>query len=90
MKRIHLIISGRVQGVGFRFYTRDIADETDIKGWVKNLRDGSVEVVAEGKEENLQAFLKKLREGYLGKNISHIEEKEEPYTGAFNSFEITF
>lgn len=90
MKRVHIIISGRVQGVGFRFYTRDIAIETGVKGWVKNLRDGSVEVIAEGNPEEVKTFLEKLKDGYLGRNISHIEEKEEVYTGTFNSFEITF
>ncbi|MCM8821082.1 MAG: acylphosphatase [Candidatus Omnitrophica bacterium] len=90
MKRVHIVISGRVQGVGFRFYTRDIALETGVKGWVKNKYDGTVEVVAEGKQEEIDKFLKKLKEGYLGRNISRTEEREEPYTGEFTSFEITF
>lgn len=90
MKRVHLIISGRVQGVGFRFYTRDIAMETGVKGWVKNLKNGSVEAVAEGSPAEIKEFLKRIKEGYLGRNISHIEEREEPYSGEFISFDITF
>lgn len=76
--------------MGFRFYTRDIALETGIKGWVKNLYDGTVEIVAEGTPAEIDNFLKKLKNGYLGRNISRIEEIEEPFTGRFNSFEITF
>ncbi|MDD3726137.1 MAG: acylphosphatase [Candidatus Ratteibacteria bacterium] len=90
MERVHIIVYGTVQGVGFRFYTRDIALKTGITGWVKNLRDGSVEIVAEGSKEEIQIFLKRLQDGYLGRNISHIETKEEHYTGEFSSFDITF
>ena len=90
MKRIHLIISGIVQGVGFRFYTRDVALEIGVKGWVKNLPDGTVEIVAEGSKEEIEAFMKQLKKGYLGRNIYGIEEREEPYKGDLGSFEITF
>jgi len=90
MKRIHLTISGRVQGVGFRFYTRDIALETGVKGWVKNLPNGTVEIVAEGSKEEIETFMRQLKKGYLGRNISEIIEIEETYIGTFNSFEIIF
>lgn len=90
MKRIHLIITGRVQGVGFRFYAREIAQKTGVKGWVKNLPNGNVEITAEGSIKQVDIFLKKLKEEDLGGNISHISESEEYYTGTFNSFEITF
>ena len=68
MKRYHLFISGIVQGVGFRWYTQRIARSNNICGWVKNLPDGRVEVVAEGKEEDVENFLNALKEGYLGRN----------------------
>ncbi|MCX8082526.1 MAG: acylphosphatase [bacterium] len=90
MKRLHIIIDGKVQGVGFRFYTKDIATKTGVTGWVKNLSNGKVEIVAEGSKEEIQTFLKKLKEGYLGRNITNIEEIEKAYTGTFSSFEITF
>jgi len=90
MKQIHLIVIGRVQGVGFRFYARDIAQKTGVNGWVKNLPDGNVEITAEGSIEKVEMFFEKLKEDYLGKNISHINKSEKPYTGTFSSFEITF
>ncbi|MCD6408691.1 acylphosphatase [bacterium] len=90
MKRYHLFVSGIVQGVGFRWYTERIALSCGITGWVKNLPDGRVEIVAEGEEENLKRFVDDLKKGYLGKNIREIEKIEEEYKGEFNSFTITF
>lgn len=90
MKRYHVYINGRVQQVGFRWYARRIAEETGVCGWVKNLDNGSVEITAEGKESDLEDFLQKLRNGYLGKNISEIHKSDQPYTGEFSSFSIAF
>ncbi|MGC8976330.1 MAG: acylphosphatase [Candidatus Ratteibacteria bacterium] len=90
MKRYHIYISGRVQGVGFRWYAQRIAKNIDILGWVKNLPDGKVEIVAEGNEENLERFIEELKKGYLGGNIRNIEKIEEKYTGEFKNFQIRF
>ena len=90
MKRYHLFISGIVQGVGFRWYTQRIARSNNICGWVKNLPDGRVEVVAEGKEEDIENFLNALKEGYLGRNIEKIDKSEEVYEGKYTDFSIVF
>lgn len=90
MKRLHLYVSGVVQGVGFRWYTEKIALSCGLTGWVKNLSDGRVEIVAEGEEKNLYDFLDKLKNGYLGKNISEIKKYEEDYKGEFRDFSIRF
>ena len=58
-----LSIQGRVQGVGFRFFAQDVAQELDLAGWVRNLPDGSVEAYAEGPKEALEAFMQRLRHG---------------------------
>ncbi|WP_114353856.1 acylphosphatase [Saliterribacillus persicus] len=63
MKRIHVIVTGRVQGVGFRFFTQQVATEHEITGWVKNLTNGDVEIEAQASSNNLDAFLKKLKKG---------------------------
>jgi len=55
--RAHLLISGRVQGVAFRYYTQDIAQSLEIKGWVRNCWDGKVEIVAEGEEEKVKKLI---------------------------------
>ena len=88
IKRLHAIISGRVQGVGFRWYTIEAAHGYKINGWVKNLYDGSVEVMAEGPREQLDLFLNRLWEG---PNWSHVDsvhtEWLEPtgLTGGFDA-----
>lgn len=53
MKRVHLFISGRVQGVFYRAFTKEVADSLGLKGWVRNLRDGRVEAVFEGQRRGL-------------------------------------
>jgi len=91
MKRIHLYVSGYVQGVGFRWYAEKIARQmADVTGFVRNLGDGRVEIVAEGEEAQLERFLNELKSGYLGKNIEDIQNLDEPYTGQFSAFAITF
>jgi acylphosphatase len=65
-----ILIRGRVQGVGFRFYAQDTAQELGLAGWVRNLPDGSVEAYAEGPREELDSFLKQL---YKGPPLSRVE-----------------
>ncbi len=89
MKRLHLYVSGYVQGVGFRWYAERIARQMGaITGFVRNLGDSRVEVVAEGEEAQLEKFLHELKSGYLGKNISDIRRLDEPCTGQFSAFTI--
>ncbi|MDI6639363.1 MAG: acylphosphatase, partial [Methanocellales archaeon] len=61
--RVHAFVSGRVQGVFFRSFTRSEATSLGIHGWVRNLRDGRVEVLAEGEKSALDELLGRLREG---------------------------
>ncbi|HHI00284.1 MAG TPA: hypothetical protein ENL40_02215, partial [Thermococcus litoralis] len=62
MKAYHIHVEGIVQGVGFRPFVYRIAHEHDLRGYVKNLGDAGVEIVVEGKEKNVRAFLRDLRE----------------------------
>ncbi len=73
-KRIHLFYSGAVQGVGFRYMTRRCARRCALKGWVKNLPDGRVEVLAEGDEKDLHTFIGEMEQGPLGRDISSAEK----------------
>jgi acylphosphatase len=57
-----VIFEGRVQGVGFRYTTKDIARGFDVRGWVKNLPDGTVELQVDGETEEVAAFLKEIAE----------------------------
>jgi len=90
MKRYHLYIKGVVQGVGFRWYARRIGNLIGVFGWVKNLPDGSVEIIVEGEEKKLDQFIEELKNGYLGGNIRKIEKFEEEYKGEFKNFEIKY
>lgn len=63
MPTVHLIVSGRVQGVFFRATAKDVADEIGITGWVKNAEDGNVEAMASGTNEQLQKFIDWCKKG---------------------------
>jgi acylphosphatase len=86
--RLHLVISGRVQGVGFRFSAYDEAKDLALAGWVRNLAGGEVEIVAEGKQENLQML---AAWAHLGPSSAHVTEVREDwleFTGEFAEFRI--
>ncbi|MCK5699076.1 MAG: acylphosphatase [Candidatus Aenigmarchaeota archaeon] len=73
MKCIHILVTGRVQGVFFRAFTKKSADECAIKGWVKNLPDSRVEAFAIGAEDKINDFLDKLRAGPPASRVDDIE-----------------
>jgi acylphosphatase len=87
LKQVHVIFRGRVQGVGFRFSAMSLAKDMDVKGWVTNLPDGTVEVVAEQDEPVLDDFLSRLDKEFAG-YISGREISWKPETRAFQGFGI--
>lgn len=90
MKRIHVFISGFVHGVFFRAKTRDKANKLNLKGFVRNLPDGRVEAVFEGREEDIENVLDFCRKGPFGAKVKNVEVKEEEYKGEFDDFEIRY
>jgi len=90
MKRVHIFISGTVQGVFFRSNIKKIANKLNLKGFVKNLPNGKVEAVFEGKEENINEILKFCKKGPSGAKIKKIEVKEEKVSNEFSSFEVRY
>ena len=82
------LISGLVQGVGFRFFTQRIAARHQVLGYVKNLPDGRVEAIAEGKEKSVQAFLHDLSAGPIYSQVEDVEEIVLEPSGLFSSFLI--
>ncbi len=90
MKRMRVIISGRVQGVFFRAYTRETALSLKLTGWVRNLHDGSVEAVFEGEDTNVQPMLEWCKKGPPHAIVTKVDAAEEPYTGEFRDFRITY
>jgi acylphosphatase len=85
--RCHAFLSGRVQGVGFRYFVVDAANTIGAVGWVRNLRDGRVEFIAEGSRAGLESLLSQLRRGSPGR-VDHIEEAWEPPAGQFRDFVV--
>ncbi|MFA5388414.1 MAG: acylphosphatase [Candidatus Omnitrophota bacterium] len=90
MKRAHVFYSGQVQGVGFRYTAQDIAEAFGISGWVKNLRDGRVEIVAEGEEKKVKELLDKIVNGPIGYYIRDVDISWEKPSGEFVNFDIRF
>lgn len=90
MKRVHIFYNGRVQGVGFRFTVQRVALDLKLTGWVKNLPDGRVELVAEGEEDILKKLLEQIKNGFMRPYIQKEETRWKQPTGEFDSFEIRF
>ncbi|MEK6777765.1 MAG: acylphosphatase [bacterium] len=87
-ERIRLVIHGRVQGVFFRASAQEEASRCNLAGWVRNLVNGSVEVVAEGDERALDEFAKWCSHGPPYAKVSHVDVSKESYTGEFYTFQI--
>lgn len=86
---IHLFFSGRVQGVGFRFRALNQAQKYTLKGWVKNLPDGRVELLAQGKANDLDGFLANLRQEFEGK-LTDCQIQEEELREDCRDFQVIF
>ena len=87
--RVRLRIEGRVQGVFFRASTVEEAAQLRLKGWVKNSPDGSVEVLAEGRQGNIDAFVQWCHQGPPGAHVRGVTVRREDYRGEFQDFRIT-
>lgn len=86
-KRVHLWVSGRVQGVFFRQSTETRARELGLTGWVRNLPDGGVEAIAEGPQEALDAWIAFCHVGPPAARVDRVEILWESPSGAFDQFE---
>jgi acylphosphatase len=82
------VIAGRVQGVGFRWFTHDAAAREGIHGWVRNMADGRVEVFAEGESESVQRLEAALRRGPASARVETFETEEHAPAGRSTGFEI--
>jgi acylphosphatase len=89
MVRSHVLFSGTVQGVGFRYTTQRFARDLKIDGWVKNLSDGRVEMMAEAPRERIENLLYKLDKHY-GDKIQHKDIDWHDSLRGFNDFVITY
>ena len=90
MARATLLISGIVQGVCFRAFTREVAYTLGLKGWVRNLFDGRVEALFEGERAAIEQAIKKLRAGPPGAIVDTIDIQWESYRGDQKEFHIRY
>jgi acylphosphatase len=84
-----LVITGRVQGVGFRYFTQDTALREGVTGWVRNLPDGEVEALVEGEAEAVIRVERALRSGPRGARVDGVHVEIEEPTGAYRTFSVT-
>jgi len=86
--RVHVIVSGRVQGVFFRYETKKEALKRGVKGWVRNLPTGEVEAVFEGEKEDVEEMIKFCRKGPPLAKVKDVKVSWEEYKGEFEDFKI--
>lgn len=86
--RLHALVEGHVQGVGFRYFVLSRAQQLNLTGWVRNTPDGDVEVMAEGDRSDLDDLLEALRKGPRSSFVSNVRENWEPPLGEFRIFDV--
>jgi acylphosphatase len=88
--RAHLFIDGRVQGVFYRAFTRDIAHRLRLGGWSRNLGDGRVEAVFEGEKKAVEEAIRECNAGPPGARVTNIDIEWEPYSGDEPGFSVRY
>ena len=87
---VHLIIEGRVQGVGFRFFSQRVATANNIIGYVRNLSDGNVEIEAVGESHNIIKFINSIRNDHPYARVLNIQQNEIPIFEEYKNFQIKY
>lgn len=88
--KAHVFITGRVQGVYFRYKTRCEAKKYGVTGWVRNLPDGRVEAIFNGNKENVDKLIAFVGKGPSGAKVRDVDVKWQEYSGEFEDFEICY
>jgi acylphosphatase len=89
MERLHAVVRGSVQGVGFRYFIQGKAQQLGLRGWVRNNDDGTVELVAEGPRSELERLKMAAEEGPRMARVQRVEVQWSPATGGLADFELT-
>lgn len=90
LARAHVVVSGDVQGVGFRYAAQRTAKSHNLTGWVKNLPNGSVEAVFEGERGAIEQMLQWCHRGPSAAEVTNVSVQWEQPTGDFHDFRIAF
>jgi acylphosphatase len=86
----HIIVSGMVQGVGYRYFVMRLAKRMQLTGWARNLYSGEVEILVEGQRGSIESFIKDLWTGNPSALVRNVEVNWQKYTGSHTGFDITF
>lgn len=86
---LHAIVVGRVQGVGYRYFVLELAEQLGLAGWTRNLPNGTVEVLAQGHDEAVLALLSALQRGPAGGRVDRVDSQLRPVSETLNGFRIT-
>ena len=86
--RLHAIIEGSVQGVGFRYFVLNQANGLELTGWVRNIHYNGVEIIAEGRRQELEQLLCELRMGPDSARVDNVRSEWGEYSGKFPSFDV--
>lgn len=89
-QRIHIFVSGRVQGVFFRQAMKVMAIKNNVTGWVRNLDDGRVEAILEGDAENVNSLVEWAHGGPANAIVKDVDIKNEAYSGEFSEFSVLY
>lgn len=90
MERLHAVIRGSVQGVGFRYFIQRKARQLGLRGWVRNNDDGTVELVAEGARPELERLMMAAEEGPRMARVQRVEAQWSSATGGLDEFDLTW
>jgi acylphosphatase len=90
MERLHAVVHGDVQGVGFRYFVQRKANQLGLSGWVRNNGDGTVEVVAEGERRDLEQLKRALDEGPRLARVDRVDAQWSSATGGLDQFDLAF
>lgn len=90
LARAHLLIDGRVQGVFYRAYTESVASRLGLDGWVKNLYDGRVEAVFEGKRSSIDEAVRECRKGPPDSHVTGVNVIWEEFDGRLQGFQVLY
>ena len=88
MERLHAVVRGDVQGVGFRYFVQRKAQQLGLRGWVRNNDDGSVELVAEGERDPLEHLKRAVEEGPRMARVDRVDARWSSATGTLQSFDL--
>ena len=86
----HIRISGKVQGVGYRFFATRVARRLGLKGWIQNNRDGTVDAMVEGEQSVIDEWIEELKEGPRYAEVTKIDQETKEFSGRLPDFDVKF